>query len=309
MKPTLLALAAGMGSRYGGLKQLDTLGPSGETILDYSIYDAVKAGFGKVVFIVRESFKDQFEELVHKKYDHLVCPDGEPLKYAFVTQELDKIPEGCQINPERVKPLGTAHAVLMAKDVIQEPFAVINGDDYYGRDSFQVLGDWLRAHEKSTNVYSIVGFQLENTLSENGSVSRGIMSYDKDLLLTSVVEHLKILTEEDGVIRGDNSDTGIREVLDGKALCSMNMWGFTPDYFQHSEELLKVFLAQYGQEIKKEFYIPYVVDQLTKKGNFRTEVLHTDSRWFGVTFPEDRPGVVEKFAQLVKEGVYPTPLY
>ena len=309
MKPTLLALAAGMGSRYGGLKQLDTLGPSGETILDYSIYDAVNAGFGKIVFIVRESFKEQFQELVHKKYDHLLCPDGEPLEYDFVTQELDKIPAGFDINPERTKPWGTAHAVLMAKDVIKEPFVVINGDDYYGRDSFKVVAGWLKEHENSTNVYSIVGFQLENTLSENGSVSRGIMSYDINYQLSSVVEHLKVIKEEDGVIRGDNSDTGERDVLDGKALCSMNMWGFTPDFFQHTEDMLKVFLAEYGKELKKEFYIPYVVDQLTKKGNVRTDVLSTDSRWFGVTFPEDRPGVVEKFAKLVEEGVYPTPLY
>ena len=192
MKPTLLVLAAGMGSRYGGLKQMDGLGPNGETIIDYSIYDAVEAGFGKVVYIVREYFKEQMEETVRQKYGNVKCIDGAPLEFEFVTQELFKIPSQFTLNPEREKPWGTAHAVLMAKDVIKEPFAVINGDDYYGKDSFKILGDWLRAHEDKSGEYALVGFELDNTLSESGSESRGIGTADATGFLTSVVEHHKI---------------------------------------------------------------------------------------------------------------------
>lgn len=309
MKPTLLVLAAGMGSRYGGLKQMDTLGPNGETIIDYSIYDAVQAGFGKVVYIVREYFRQEFETIVRQKYANVKCIDGEPLQFVFVTQELDKIPAGFSVNPERQKPWGTAHAMLMAKDVINEPFAVINGDDFYGRDSFKVLAKWLCAHENTKGSYCIVGFALENTLSESGAVSRGICFYDKNYQLTDVVEHLNIAREADGNIYGDNSSTGATHVeLKGKDLCSMNMWGFTPDYFAKSEDIFKVFLKNYGTELKKEFYIPYAVDCMVKAGD-KCEVLATDSKWFGVTYKEDRPGVVAKFKELSDKGVYPSPLY
>ena len=310
MKPTLLVLAAGMGSRYGGLKQMDGLGPNGETIIDYSIYDAVQAGFGKVVYIVREYFRAQMEETVRAKYAGVTCTDGQPLEFVFVTQELDKIPEGYVLNPERQKPWGTAHAVLMAKDVIHEPFAVINGDDYYGKDSFHILGEWLRAHEGSEGAYSIVGFELENTLSESGGVSRGICFYDKEQHLTDVVEHLNIAREADGIVYGDNSSNGENHVvLDGKALCSMNMWGFTPDYFTKSEAIFKAFLDKNSQELKKEFYIPFAVDTIIKTGQGKCDVLSTPSRWFGVTYKEDRPAVVAKFQELADKGVYPSPLY
>ena len=310
MKPTLLVLAAGMGSRYGGLKQMDGLGPNGETIIDYSIYDAVQAGFGKVVYIVREYFRAQMEETVRAKYAGVTCTDGQPLEFVFVTQELDKIPEGYVLNPERQKPWGTAHAVLMAKDVIHEPFAVINGDDYYGKDSFHILGEWLRAHEGSEGAYSIVGFELENTLSESGGVSRGICFYDKEQHLTDVVEHLNIAREADGIVYGDNSVSGENHVvLDGKALCSMNMWGFTPDYFTKSEAIFKAFLDKNIQELKKEFYIPFAVDTIIKTGQGKCDVLSTPSRWFGVTYKEDRPAVVAKFQELADKGVYPSPLY
>ena len=309
MKPTLLVLAAGMGSRYGGLKQMDGLGPNQETIIDYSIYDAVQAGFGKVVYVVREYFRAQFEQTVREKYSNVKCLDGQPLEFVFVTQELDKIPAGFTLNPERQKPWGTAHAVQMAKDVIKEPFAVINGDDFYGKESFRILGDWLRAHENGKGVYCIVGFELDNTLSESGGVSRGICSYDLDRNLTDVVEHLNILTEEDGVIRGDDSSNGVRKVLDGKALCSMNMWGFTPDYFELSDAVFNDFLKANITELKKEYYIPFAVDCMIKDGNARTEVLSTPSRWFGVTYKEDRPAVVAKFKELADNGIYPTPLY
>ena len=227
MKPTLLVLAAGMGSRYGGLKQIDGLGPSGETIIDYSIYDAVRAGFGKIVYIVREYFLEPFIASVKEKYGHVTCPDGEPLQFEFVTQELDRIPAGFTVNPEREKPWGTAHAILMAKDVIHEPFVVINGDDYYGRDSFRIAGDWCRAHVDSESVFALVGFEVDNTLSESGGVSRGICFYNENLRLTGVVEHHNVRFEEDGVLRGDNSATGERVELKPKDLCSMNMWCFT----------------------------------------------------------------------------------
>jgi len=308
MKPTLLVLAAGMGSRYGGLKQMDGLGPNGETIIDYSIHDAVQAGFGKVVYIVREYFLDAFKATVKEKYSGVKCADGTDLEFQFVTQELNKIPAGYETNPDREKPWGTAHAVLMAKEVIDGPFAVINGDDFYGKESFKILGDWLKAHENGKGEFCIVGFELGNTLSESGGVSRGVCSYDANGLLTNVEEHSDIRKEEDGQVRGNNSASQ-KVDLDGKLLCSMNMWGFTPDYFSMSYEIFKSFLSQNGKELKKECYIPYAVDCMIKAGKAKCEVLASPSHWFGVTYKEDRPAVVAKFEELVKEGVYPSPLY
>lgn len=309
MKPTLLVLAAGMGSRYGGLKQMDGLGPDGETIIDYSIYDAVQAGFGKVVYIVREYFKDQMEEVVRQKYSNVKCLDGEPLQFQFVTQELHKIPSEFTLNPERVKPWGTAHAVLMGAEVIKEPFAVINGDDYYGKESFKIIADWLMAHEGKTGEYALVGFELDNTLSESGGVSRGIGTSGEGGYLADVVEHHKIAMAEDGKIYGENSVTGEKVELAPKALCSMNMWGFTPDYFEKSESIFVEFLRKNIGELKSEFYIPYAIDTIIKSGEGKCELLQTPSRWFGVTFQEDRPGVVAKFQEFADKGVYPSPLY
>ena len=281
MKPTLLVLAAGMGSRYGGLKQMDGLGPNGETIIDYSIYDAVAAGFGKVVYIVRESFKDQMEAHVKEKYKGVKTVDGTPLEFVFVTQELTKIPA-----------------------------RFINGDDFYGKESFKILADWCRAHAATQGQYCIIGFELENTLSENGSVSRGICSYDAKGNLTDIAEHLEIAKEADGKVYGNNSVNGEKHVeLDAKALCSMNMWGFTPDYFAKSAAIFETFLEANINEPKKEFYIPYAVDVIIKGGKGACEVLSTPAHWFGVTYQEDRPGVVAQFARLVSEGVYPSPLY
>ena len=309
MKPTLMVLAAGMGSRYGGLKQMDGLGPNGETIIDYSIYDAVEAGFGKVVYIVREYFKQDMIDTVNKKYGNVTCPDGEPLKFEFVTQELNKIPSQFTLNPEREKPWGTAHAVLMGQDVINEPFAVINGDDYYGKESFKILADWLIAHEGKSGEYALVGFELDNTLSESGAVSRGIGTADQTGFLTNVAEHHKIAREEDGKIYGENSVTGEKVELADKALCSMNMWGFTPDYFDKSKETFVSLLENHGNELKSEFYIPYAIDCIIKAGTGKCELLSTPSRWFGVTFKEDRPGVVAKFQEFADKGIYPSPLY
>jgi hypothetical protein len=286
------------------------LGPNGETIIDYSIHDAVEAGFGKVVYIVRDFFKDDMMAHVKERYAGVKTVDGEPLKFDFVTQELDKIPAPFTVPEDRVKPWGTAHALLMAKEVVHEPFAVINGDDYYGKESFKVLANWCKAHENTTGEYCIVGFELENTLSENGSVSRGVCFYDKNNILTGIAEHLDIAKEADGNVYGDNSVTGEKHVkLSAKSLCSMNMWGFTPDYFAKSEASFVTFLTEHRTEPKKEYYIPYAVDVLVKAGEARCEVLSSPSHWFGVTYKEDRPGVVAKFADLVAKGVYPSPLY
>lgn len=310
MKPTLLVLAAGMGSRYGGLKQMDGLGPNGETIIDYSIYDAVQAGFGKVVYVVREYFKEQMEAHCREKYGNVKCLDGTPLEFVFVTQELNKLPEGYALNPEREKPWGTAHAVLMARDVIKEPFAVINGDDYYGKESFKVLGDFLRSVEGEQGRYCLVGFQLDHTLSESGGVSRGICESDAEGKLTKVEECHNIVKEADGKCYGDNSVTGaVHQEFNPKAPVSMNMWGFTPDYFEKSAAIFEDFLKVNLMELKKEFYIPFAIDKMINAGTASCEVLETPSHWFGVTFKEDRPAVVAKFQELADKGVYPTPLY
>ena len=308
MKPTLLVLAAGMGSRYGGLKQMDGLGPNGETIIDYSIYDAVQAGFGKVVYIVREYFLDDFKKHVAERYSNVKCLDGTPLQFEFVTQELNKIPAGFTVNPERIKPWGTNHALMMAKDVINEPFAVINGDDYYGKESFKVIADWFKKNEGSKGKYALVGFEIDNTLSDSGTVSRGIGTADKNGFLTHVEEHHNVIRKEDGKIHATNA-AGEDVILADKALCSMNMWGFTPDYFAASEEVFKGFLKENSENIKAEFYIPYAVDCLIKKGEASCELISTPSRWFGVTYQADRPGVVAKFKEFADTGVYPTPLY
>ena len=301
MKPTLFLLAAGMGSRYGGLKQLDKLGPHGETIMDYSIYDAINAGFGKLVFVIRKDFEEDFRNIVLSKYEgHIPCE--------LVFQALDALPEGFTCPAERTKPWGTNHAVMMGKDVIKEPFAVINGDDYYGKESFRIIADWLRAHENTQGVYSLVGFELDNTLSESGGVSRGIGTADENGMLTHVEEHHKIAMEADGKVYGENA-AGQKVELGAKALCSMNMWGFTPDYFAKSEEIFKGFLQKNIGELKAEFYIPYVVDCMIKDKSAKTELLSTPTRWFGVTFKEDRPGVVAKFQEFADKGVYPSPLY
>ena len=309
MKPTLVVLAAGMGSRYGGLKQMDGLGPNNETIIDYSIYDAVQAGFGKVVYIVREYFLEQIKESVAQKYGTVKCLDGTPLEFVFVTQELYKIPEHFTLLPERQKPWGTAHAVLMAKDVVNEPFVVINGDDFYGKESFRMAGDWCRAHSESEGSYAIVGFEIKNTLSESGGVSRGVCHYDEQGHLSSVVECHNVMVESDGVLRGDNSVTGERIELNPTDLCSMNMWCFTPDYFEKSAEVFESFLEENIKELKKEFYIPFAIDKMISAGTGRCEVLASSARWFGVTFKEDRPGVVATLANLVEDGVYPSPLH
>jgi len=303
MKPTLLLLAAGMGSRYGGLKQLDGLGPNGETIMDYSIFDAIKAGFGKIVFVIRKDFEQEFREKVLSKYEGHV-----PVELCF--QALDKLPEGFQVPEGRVKPWGTNHAVMMAKDVIKEPFCVINCDDFYNRDAFQVIGKFLAdLPEGATGRYAMVGFRVGNTLSDNGTVARGICSTDAEGNLTTVVERTEIMRVDGPVCYKDEEGKWV--AVEDKTPVSMNMWGFTPDYFEHSEAYFKEFLSNPANmtNLKAEFFIPLMVNKLINDGTATVKVLDTTSKWFGVTYAADRPSVVDKIQQLVNDGVYPEKLF
>jgi hypothetical protein len=301
MKPTLFVLAAGMGSRYGGLKQMDGLGPNGETIMDYSIYDAERAGFGKVVFVIRHSFEEDFKSIVVNKYQGKI-----PVEIVF--QELDYLPDGFASPVDRVKPWGTNHAVLMGKDAIKEPFAVINADDFYGKESFAVLADWLSEMEGKKNEYCMIGYRVGNTLSESGSVARGVCAKDKDENLTTVVERTYIIRDTDGQVKFKD-ENGQMVVVDENAPVSMNMWGFTPDYFDYSEAAFKTFLKESEGNSKAEFFIPLVVNNLIVSGQVTCKVLDTPSKWFGVTYAEDRPMVVSKIEELVKEGIYPARLW
>lgn len=299
MKPTLFILAAGMGSRYGGLKQIDGLGPNGETIMDYSVFDALRAGFGKIIFVIRKDFEDDFRRVVLSKY-----ADRVPCEICF--QSVDKVPAGCSYNPERTKPWGTNHAVLMGRELIHEPFAVINADDFYGKESFQVLADYLKSVEGTEGKYCMVGYRVCNTLSENGTVSRGVCSTDAEGYLTDVVERTKIENKNGQIVfTEDDKDTP----LAANTPVSMNMWGFTPEYFQYSDEAFRVFLAEKGQELKSEFYIPTLVNDLIRAGKASCRVLDTPSKWFGVTYSEDRPSVVMKLNQLIAAGEYPAKLF
>ena len=300
MKPTLFVLAAGMGSRYGGLKQLDGLGPNGETIMDYSIYDAMRAGFGKIVFVIRASFEKDFKTVVINKFKDLIDTE-------LVFQEISNVPEGATYTPDREKPWGTNHAVLMGKDVINEPFAVINADDFYGQESFAILADFLRGVEGKKNEYCMVGYHVGNTLSESGAVSRGVCVVDEKGHLQNVVERTSI-EEKGGAIyylNEKNEEVGLQP----NTPVSMNMWGFTPDYFEYSTEYFKEFLAENGQKLKSEFYIPLAVNNLIVQHKVTCKVLDTPSKWFGVTYAEDRPQVVLKINELIRKGTYPEKLF
>jgi dTDP-glucose pyrophosphorylase len=301
MKPTLFVLAAGMGSRYGGLKQLDGLGPNGETIMDYSIYDAVRGGFGKVVFVIRQSFEQDFREKILKKYENII-----PVEIVF--QELDKLPEGFKLNPEREKPWGTNHAVMMGKSVIKEPFAVINADDFYGKESFKILGEYLTSLEGKKNDYCMVGYYIGNTLSESGSVARGICEKNSDDFLTTVVERTYIIRDTDGKIKYKD-ENGQMNLVNENVLVSMNMWGFTPEYFDFSDREFIQFLTENEKNPKAEYFIPLVVNNLITSGEARVKVLDTPSKWFGVTYANDRPDVVAKIRELINKGEYPEKLW
>lgn len=300
MQPTLFVLAAGMGSRYGGLKQLDGLGPNSETIMDYSIYDAVRAGFGKVVFVIRSTFETEFREKIISKYENHI-----PVEVVF--QDITSVPEGTTYNTERQKPWGTNHAVMMGADVINEPFAVINADDFYGKESFAILADFLNSVNGQQNQYCMVGYRVGNTLSESGSVSRGVCAVDAQNNLTGVVERTKI-ERKDGEISFVD-EQGQTVAIEENTPVSMNMWGFTPDYFAYSVDAFKKFLAEKGDELTAEFYIPTVVNDLIETNQATCKVLDTPSSWFGVTYTEDRSQVVLKINQLINAGVYPQKLW
>ena len=298
MKPTLLILAAGMGSRYGGLKQLDHLGTSGETIMDYSVFDAVRAGFGKVVFVIRKSFEKEFREMFVSKLEGKIDVE-------LVFQEIDKIPVGFTVPAERTKPWGTGHAILMAKDVINEPFAVINADDFYGAGAFEVMAKFLTNGVSATE-YAMCGYQLCKTLSDFGTVSRGICSVDDNGFLTDIKERTSIERKNGKIIFTEN-ETEVE--LDENVPVSMNFWGFAPNLFDYLEEKFSAFLSANADKPKSEFYIPFVVDDLMKEGKVKTKVLPANATWFGVTYKEDRPATVAKIAELVKQGLYPVKLW
>lgn len=303
MKPTLLLLAAGMGSRYGGLKQLDGLGPNGEAIMDYSIYDAIKAGFGKIVFVIRKDFEDDFRQKVLSKYEGHI-----PAEVCF--QAMDKLPEGFTVPEGRQKPWGTNHAVMMAKGLIHEPFCVINCDDFYNRDAYMVMGKFLsELPEGSRNRYSMVGFRVGNTLSENGTVARGICSKNNEGHLTEVVERTEIMRVDGKVCYKDEEGKWV--AVEDNTPVSMNMWGFTPDYFEYSDEYFKEFLsdAKNMENLKAEFFIPLVVNNLIHAGTATVKVLDTTSKWFGVTYAADRQATVDRIKKLIDEGVYPNRLF
>ena len=302
MKPTLLILAAGMGSRYGGLKQLDAMGPSGEVVLDYSVFDAIRAGFGKVVFVIRRDFEQQFREQVGARFAGRIA-----VEYAF--QDLHDLPAPHTVPEGRVKPWGTAHAVLAAEGVVNEPFLMINADDFYGRDAFEkIAADLTQARpEDGKSHYSMVGFYLRNTLSDFGSVARGVCVTDGAGMLASVTEMTKIFKTEQGAENREDPDHPV--VLTGDEVVSMNFFGFTPDVFGHLRRAFTAFLESQGADLKSECYVPKEVDVLIKNGLADVRVLESTGKWFGVTYPEDKAEVVAAIQRLVQEGEYPASLW
>ena len=299
MKPTLLILAAGMGSRYGGLKQVDGVGPSGEAIIEYSIYDAIRAGFGKVVFVIRESIEAAFKEKFANKFE-------DKIEVAYVFQEFESPVEGIEKFPPREKPWGTAHAVLVARKVVNEPFVVINADDYYGVTAFQAIADFLTT-ECTPEKNAMVGYVLKNTLSDNGTVSRGVCEMDENSNLTDVVERLKV-QRIDGNVSCQAEDGG-RMALDENSLVSMNLWGFHPSIFETIRSMFVDFVANNQDNPKSEFYIPLVVNNQIQSGDIKLKVLASDEIWYGVTYQEDKETVQKAFKKLVAEGKYPANLW
>lgn len=298
MQPTLLVLAAGMGSRYGGLKQMDPMGPNGETVLDYSVYDAIRAGFGRVVFIIREDFAEAFKQGVGSRF-------ADRIKVDYVFQKLDDLPEGFTVPEGREKPWGTAHAMRAARETVKEPFAVINADDFYGADAYRrAVSFFSSLPNGSDNAMAMVGYPLLNTLSDHGHVNRGICKTDENGLLTNVEEYVNIEREADGVVRGTALD-GKRHAVAEDTLVSMNFWAFGPGFFPKLEESFVRFLTESGTQLKSECYIPTVVDQLIHAGWEQCPVLRTTSPWFGVTYPDDKPFVVESIGKLIAAGEYP----
>ena len=294
---SLLVLAAGMGSRYGGLKQLDALGPDGETILEYSIYDAVQAGFSKVVFVIRDHFEKDFREKIGDRF-------AGKIEVQYVHQHVNPVIDGIPDLPIREKPWGTSQAVLVARDVIHEPFAVINADDYYGQQCFGMLGKFLK-EDVNAQTYAMVGYTLVNTLSEQGHVNRGVCKTDQEGNLASVEEILKIRFAGDQIIYGDDSG----QVLSENAIVSMNFWGFHPNIFKELDEGFKKFVRNNISNPKAEYYIPLIIDELIKSGKVKVKLLHSEDQWYGVTYKEDAEHVKKAFEEFAREGKYPSPLW
>jgi dTDP-glucose pyrophosphorylase len=299
MKPTLLVLAAGMGTRYGGNKQLDEVGPSGETIIDYSIYDAIRAGFGKIVFVIRRDIEEQVRERFVGKLKGRIEID-------YVFQEITNLPEGAKVAPDRQKPWGTSHAILVAEKKIKEPFGVINADDYYGVESFRILHDFLM-NDKDPNCYCIVGYKLANTLSEHGHVNRGVCKVGTDGLLKNIVETRQIEKTPDGA-QAPTPDGGV-EKFTGNEVVSMNLWGFKPSCFTFLGAEFRNFINRSGMDLKSELDIPTSVDKFVKNGEITIKILMSNERWFGVTYREDKPFVVESINKMIDHGIYPAKLY
>jgi len=300
-QPTLVVLAAGIGSRYGGLKQIDPIGPSGESIIDYSIYDAARAGFGKVVFVIRYAIEDEFRKAIGNKYKSIIDVD-----YAF--QELDKIPKGYSFDKNRAKPWGTGHAILVAKNIVDTPFAVINSDDFYGKTAFEKICSYLsNAEDNKFYDYSMVGFKLRNTLSEFGYVSRGVCEASDSNYLVDIIERVEIYKRDSAAVYIDDNKQECK--LTGNEIVSMNMWGFTLSIFDELETMFKKFIDANREDLKAEFFIPYSVDELIKLEKAKVKVLETNDLWFGITYKEDKQFVAGKINQLVKDGVYPHKLY
>lgn len=297
MEPTLVVLAAGMGSRYGGLKQVDPVGPSGEAILDYSVFDAVRGGFGKVVFVIRRDFEAEFREKIGAKYAGLV-----PVDYCY--QDINDLPPPYTVPAGRTKPWGTAHATRAARAAVREPFAVINADDFYGRDAMAKLGAFLSAQDPEGPLhFAMVGYRLDLTLSENGSVARGICEVAPDGTLRGVTEMTKLVRAGDTAENREDEANPVKVPLDARV--SMNCWGFSAGLFAELERRFPEWLAKRGAEMKSEWYIPFVVDELIKEGRADCRVLPTDSSWFGVTYREDKPFVEAEIRKLVDAGEYP----
>jgi hypothetical protein len=303
MNPTLLILAAGMGSRYGGLKQVDPVGPSGETLMDYAVYDALRGGFDRVVFVIRRDFEAEFRARIGRKYEGRMA-----VEYAF--QSADDLPPGFAVPAERTKPWGTAHAVRAARDLIRAPFAMINADDFYGRDAFASLGAFLRDSRPSADNcrhFAMVGYRLNQTLSEHGTVARGVCSVSPAGILQHVQEMTRILPVADGIENRENEAAPVR--LTGQETVSMNMWGFTRELMEELEAMFPPWLQSNAASLKAEWYIPFVVNELVQQGRADVRVLPTASQWFGVTYREDRPRSAAAIGKLIEAGIYPSNLW
>lgn len=299
MKPTLLVLAAGMGSRYGGNKQLDEVGPSGETIIDYSIFDAIRAGFGKIVFVIRRDIEDQVKERFVEKLSDKIEVD-------YVFQEITNLPEGVKVSPERSKPWGTSHAILVTESKIKEPFGVINADDFYGAESFKILRDFL-VNDNNPNNYCIVGYKLGNTLSDHGHVNRGVCQVDENGFLVNIVETRQIEKTKGGA-RAPGPD-GNYQYFTGNEIASMNLWGFKPSCYGFLRKEFRSFIDKNGMDLKSELDIPTSVDKFVKSGEITIKILMSSERWFGVTYREDKPFVVDSIRKMIREGIYPARIY